>query len=761
MVHGSWTAIDLRVRQAKHRAYGSSRNSNVAASVLHRRAIAANASAHGLPAPFELRGVEQPSTSAAGDCGIFYTGDRSRSSGSRAMLLQRGSMPYPPHMAAGSRAAFGGAQGFMGGSGAARRRGAAGGAGELDTMGGGVGAESSSGTIEVDKMSAVAAEAGASKPISLSKSSTFWRLWSEAKHEKGHLAMAAVCLLGSSSANLMAPAIMAKVIDRAAKRGSGGGGGSSSSVEMCIAGRPVSDRTFFLACLGVFAAGSLASWGRVYALAMATAGVAERLRARLFAALLLQEKEFFDKKTAGELAPILVEDVDVSSSVFTERMASVLRSLNSSINASIALMSISPRLTMVSLSTVPMVGTVAMLYSKHVRKLSIELRSLDGEAQAFAQARLNHVRTVRAFANETLEAQRFRKMVEDSAEMRAKEARSMGFFRGGLFGMVGVSMMAVLWVGGSQMGDGHMTAGQLQSFAGYSAWVGLGFSGLATGNANIAKGLASAERVFALIDRVPAVAADEGLEPTAEVVGELEFRDVWFQYQNRDKAVLQGVSLRLTPGKVLALTGPSGEGKSTLASLITRIYEPREGCITLDGVDIATLNPSWLRRQVGVVDQEPVLFAGSIADNIRYGAPAATSVEVEEAARQANAHDFIMGFPEGYATKVGDEGRQLSGGQKQRVAIARAVLKNPPILILDEATSALDAESERLVSEAIDRVVASRTVLVIAHRQSTVSKADSVAVLQGGTVAEQGKFSDLMAKPDGLLATLMEGGQAT
>ncbi|CAB1104935.1 ABC [Ectocarpus sp. CCAP 1310/34] len=730
MEHGGWTSEDWRTKQAKHRAYNASRKSAVA-SVLHRRAMASNASAHGLPAPFELRGVVRRT----------ITGGLGGTTGHHALPLHHGNMPLPSNVACGNRAAMGATQGFE--SSGIRRRGATGGAGESGSIGGGSGVDSS---LRMEKPDG--------KP-----QSTFWRLWSEAKHERGHLAAAGVCLMASSSANLMAPAIMAKVIDRASKRGRGSG--PSSSLEMCIAGRPVSDRTFFLACLGVFAVGSLASWGRVYALAMATAGVAEKLRARLFAALMVQEKAFFDEKKAGELAPILAEDVDVSSTVFTERMASVLRSLNSSINASMALLSISPHLTMVSLSTVPMVGSVAMLYYKHVRKLSMRLRDMDSEAQAFAQARLANVRTVRAFANETLEAQRFRQMLEQASELRAEEAGAKGVFRGGLFGMVGVSLMAVLWVGGSHVGDGSMTAGQLTSFAGYTGWVGLGFSGLATGNANIARGLASAERVFALMDRTPAVSGDEGLEPSTDVVGNLEFRDVWFQYPTRDKAsrsaVLQGVNLQLSPGKVLALTGASGEGKSTLAALITRLYEPRQGCITLDGVDIATLNPSWLRRQIGVVDQEPVLFAGSISYNIRYGVPSATDKQVEAAAKQANAHDFIMDFPEAYETKVGDEGRQLSGGQKQRVAIARAVLKNPPILILDEATSALDAESERLVSEAIDRVVASRTVLVIAHRQSTVKKADSVAVLQGGTVAEQGTFGNLMAKSGGQLASLMDG----
>lgn len=569
--------------------------------------------------------------------------------------------------------------------------------------------------------------------------------------------MAGVCLLVSSSMNLLAPTVIAKVIDRASKRG--GGRAGSDSKDLCIAGRSVSDATFFLGAFGVFTLGSLASWGRMYALAMASGGLAARLRTRLFAALMLQEKAFFDSKKAGELAPVLAEDVSVSSQVFADKMASVLRSLNSSINASLALLSISPSLTLVSISTVPIVGSVSMLYSKHVKRLSLKLRGLDSEAQAFAVARMANMRTVRAFANERLEVERFEAMVQGASKLRATEANAQGVFRGGLFALTGGALTAVFWVGGSRVGDGSMTAGQLTSFAVYTSMVGLGFAGLATGSADVARSLASAERVFALVDRVPEVALDEGVIPTERAAGNVEFQDVWFQYQGRDKGVLRGVNLHLSQGKILALTGVSGVGKSTLASLITRLYEPQQGCITLDGVDIATLNPSWLRRQVGVVDQEPVLFDGSIADNIRYGVPLASEEDVQDAARQANAHDFIVQFPDGYDTKVGEQGRQLSGGEKQRVAIARAVLKNPPVLVLDEATSSLDAESERLVSEAIDRLVASRTVLVIAHRQSTISKADHVAVLQDGEVAEGGGYIELMSRPDGLLAGLMKGGR--
>jgi ATP-binding cassette subfamily B protein len=322
--------------------------------------------------------------------------------------------------------------------------------------------------------------------------------------------------------------------------------------------------------------------------------------------------------------------------------------------------------------------------------------------------------------------------------------------------MIGYSAMgAVLWFGGRQVVAGGLTVGELTQFTIYTMIVAFSLSTLADLWSDFMRAGGASQRVFELIDRDPAIVGGDGTLPD-QVEGRIELRGVTFAYPTRpDVTVLDNVNIVLEPGTVTALVGPSGAGKTTISTLIPRLYDPVEGAVMIDDSDVRSVDLAWLRSSIGVVAQEPLLFSTTIEANIRYGREDAGHDEIEAAARVANAHDFITDLPEGYETEVGERGVQLSGGQKQRVAIARALLKDPPILILDEATSALDAESEALVREALERLMKDRTSIVIAHRLSTVRNADRVVVVDGGMVIESGSHADLM-ESDGVYRRLVQ-----
>jgi ATP-binding cassette subfamily B (MDR/TAP) protein 10 len=320
-------------------------------------------------------------------------------------------------------------------------------------------------------------------------------------------------------------------------------------------------------------------------------------------------------------------------------------------------------------------------------------------------------------------------------------------------------VLTVLYYGGNLVTTNVLTVGNLASFVLYSAYVGIGLSGVSTFYAEMMKGLGASTRLWELTDREPLIPPTGGLVPATAPAGHLAFHNVTFSYPSRpEHAVLRGLSLDIPPHTVVAVVGPSGGGKSTLGNLLLRLYTPDSGAVTLDGRNIAELDPSFLRTYVGTVSQEPVLFAASIRDNILYGAQdpgAVTQEELERAATEANAHSFISEFPSGYDTMVGERGVMLSGGQKQRVAIARAIIKEPGLLLLDEATSALDATAEHEVKVALERVMRGRSVVTIAHRLSTIRTAGLVAVVEGGRVVEQGTYDELAGKEGGAFCRLV------
>jgi ATP-binding cassette subfamily B (MDR/TAP) protein 10 len=305
-----------------------------------------------------------------------------------------------------------------------------------------------------------------------------------------------------------------------------------------------------------------------------------------------------------------------------------------------------------------------------------------------------------------------------------------------------------------------ITVGSLSSFILYSAYVGVAMGGLSSFYSEMNRGLGASTRLWELIDRQPAIALSGGLRPTKEIEGFIQFSDLSFSYPTRPEiSIFKGVNLDIPAGSMLAVVGPSGCGKSTLGILLLRFYDPTSGCVKIDGINIADLDPQWLRQQIGTVNQEPILFSCSIRDNILYGSTNPSEVDEEEihqVAKEANAYDFIMAFPENFETLVGERGIMLSGGQRQRIAIARALIKKPKILLFDEATSALDAESEHLVQEALERVAKNRTVITIAHRLSTIRNADKIAILNQGRFAEVGTYDELMSINEGLFRRLVE-----
>jgi ATP-binding cassette subfamily B protein len=403
------------------------------------------------------------------------------------------------------------------------------------------------------------------------------------------------------------------------------------------------------------------------------------------------------------------------------------------------------RLTVLALAVVPAVVGGAVVYGRAVRKVSRQVQDALARSTEVAEETLSGIRTVRAFAREEAEARRYGDAVQESFRLARRRA-AMGAAFGGGMAFAGYGAVAlVLWYGGSLLVAGRMTVGELTSFVLYTFTVAFGLGALSGVWEDLVKALGAGERVFELLDRQPRVASG-GIRPP-DVVGTVRFEEAGFAYPARpDAPVLRGVNLELRRGEVTALVGPSGAGKSTVAALLSRFYDPQEGALRLDGTDLRELDASWLREQVGVVSQEPILFATTIAHNIRYGRESATDAQVEAAARAAHAHMFISSFPDGYYTLVGERGVRLSGGQKQRVAIARALLKDPRVLVLDEATSALDAESEHLVQEALRTLMAGRTTLVIAHRLSTVKEADRVVVMDRGRIVQSGRHQDLVAE---------------
>ena len=465
---------------------------------------------------------------------------------------------------------------------------------------------------------------------------------------------------------------------------------------------------------------------------------------------------FFVQQRVGDLNSRMSADISQIQDTLTTTIAEFLRQFMLVVGGIALLLYISPKLTLMMLAIVPVVAVAAVIFGRFIRKTSKNVQEKIAESNTVIEETLQGITNVKAFANEFFENARYKKSTEEIV----KNAIKGGTYRGGfasfiIFCLFG-SIVAVIWYGVYLASQNQLLIGDLISFILYSAFVGASFGGIAELYAQIQKAIGSVERVFDILDEQPEALDISGSNTNIKrVEGNVRFDEVAFTYPSRKEIqVLKNITLTAKKGETIAIVGPSGSGKSTLIGLLLRFYDPEKGTLYIDEKDAKSYSLTELRNNMAIVPQDVLLFGGTIKENIAYGKPNATIAEIVEAARKANALEFIDTFPEKFETVVGERGIKLSGGQRQRIAIARAVLKDPSILILDEATSSLDSESERLVQEALDKLMVGRTSFVIAHRLSTIRKADKIVVIDKGAVREVGTHEELMHLDNGMYRSL-------
>ena len=575
-----------------------------------------------------------------------------------------------------------------------------------------------------------------SEPVAPPLSGVPWRrLLAYLRPQLKLFSLAVVALLVSTGAALLLPLVVGSLVG-----------------EVVSAGDTAGLDQLLLALIAITLVLAVSSFVQTWSLGVVGERIVARMRAQVFDRLVSLELDFYVRRRVGELISRLSSDVTQVRAMLTQTLTSLLSSLLGLIGSIVVLFLLSPGLLLVILALAPTVVIIAVIFARPLRRLATRVQDAIAASTTTAEEALSGIRVVKSFGREEWERHRYGEDLRDVVGMATRLVTWRGLF-GAMMTVLGFgTLIILLWFTGHQVIEGTISVAALTTFLLYGITIGTSLSTIAGIYGQFQEGAGAVARVFELIDERPTIREATLAEPVGKVAGRITFERVTFSYGD-GRMVLRDIDLDIAPGEVLAVVGPSGAGKTTFCNLIPRLWDVTEGRVLVDGRDVRELRLRGLREAVSLVPQDATIFGGTVEENIRYGRLDASPEELIAAARAANAHDFIEAMTDGYQTVVGDRGTRLSGGQRQRVAIARAILKDAPILILDEATSSLDNQSERLVQEALARLMAGRTTVVVAHRLSTIRAADRIAVLDDGWLLELGTHDELLAA-DGLYAHL-------